>query len=100
MTTNGRKCLRVLRDLEEGDPESVKLGGFTATEITEKFTGLPKRRSPVMTVSSYLTHLQREGYVSRLISADKTTAWWKRTAKGRRIKVDDAKESQAASSPS
>lgn len=85
MTNNGKQVLLILLDLEERYPEDAKLGGFTASDITTQFKGLPERRSPVMTVSSYLTHLKRDGYVKRKPSGDKTTAWWGLTAKGRRM---------------
>lgn len=82
MTPNGKQTIQVLFGLEQSDPKN-KLG-FTAGEITEKFDGLPERVSPVMTVSSYLTHLARGGYVVRTASSDKTVAWWKTTSKGKK----------------
>jgi hypothetical protein len=81
MTPNGREALRILVDLEEKNPGRIE--GFTAAEITAQWTDLPDRGKPVMTVSSYLTHIKRPGYVTRTASSDKTIAWWKSTKKGR-----------------
>lgn len=81
LTTNGKQTLEVMAELEKESPDEEI--GFTALEITKKFKDLPDRLAPVMTVSSYLTHLKREGYVERISSSDKTTAWWARTDKGK-----------------
>lgn len=81
MTTNGKRTLEVLTELEDAYPDEEI--GFTASDITKKFKNLPTRNAPVMTVSSYLTHLKRQGLVDRQSSSDKTTAWWKTTKAGR-----------------
>jgi hypothetical protein len=81
MTENGRRCLQILVDLEERFPDPQ---GFTAEDITVQYDDLPKRAKPVMTISSFLTHLKRLGYVTRKPSSDKTIAWWSSTELGRR----------------
>lgn len=85
MTPSGKQAFQILLDLETDLPNRIE--GFTAREITEIWEqehGLIQRSLPVMTVSSYLTHLKHHQYVSRVASSDKTTAWWKTTAKGRK----------------
>lgn len=82
MTPQGRRCLQILVDLEKRYPDEKV--GFTASDITVQFKDLPERDKPVMTVSSYLTHLKRSGLVERRVSSDKTTAWWSSTPKGRK----------------
>lgn len=77
MTPNGKQTLEIMADLKKSG-----IAKPTANQITKKFKGLPRRISPVMTVSSYLTHLQREGCVVREASSDKSTAWWTMTRKG------------------
>lgn len=84
MTENGHKTMRVLLRLTESDEKKKDPshdGWFTAAEITKKFR--LKRTKPVMTVSSYLTHLKRGGLVERRASSDKQQAWWRLTKKGR-----------------
>lgn len=84
MTINGRRTLEVLVELEGEQPEEEF--GFTASEITKRYLkkfDLPARNAPVMTISSYLTHLKRQDHVERTQSSDKTTAWWKSTSEGR-----------------
>lgn len=82
MTPNGRKCLEIMRDLEGANPDQE--GWFEAQDITDRFPGLENRGKPVMTVSSYLTHLKHKGYVERAASSDKLSAWWRMTTKGRK----------------
>lgn len=84
MTANGRRTLEVLIELEEEQPEEEF--GFTASEITKRYMekfDLPARNAPVMTVSSYLTHLKRQDLADRTQSSDKTTAWWRATDQGK-----------------
>ena len=86
MTPKGKKALAILMDLEERYPGRTE--GFTAREITDEWQkihgDLGSRGKPVMTVSSYLTHLKRPGYVTRQAASDKTIAWWKSTERGRK----------------
>lgn len=87
MTENGKKTLECVIALERKKPK--RDGWFEAKEITEIYEGkypedLEDRSSPVMTISSYLTHLKREGLMERLASKDKLFAWWAITKKGRR----------------
>lgn len=82
MTPNGLQTLRAMVRCEEDSQQGRKK--FTAEEIAEHFDGLPDRRNPVMTISSYLTHLKRSGHVRREASSDKTIAWWDMTTKGRK----------------
>jgi DNA-binding MarR family transcriptional regulator len=51
---------------------------------------LPLRAKPVMTVSSYLTHLKREGLVERQASSDKRVAWWRITEKGEKALAQES----------
>jgi hypothetical protein len=85
MTSAGKQCLAVLEELRDEQPD--RKGWFTAQEITDRFIkkfGDLGRSKPVMTISSYLTHLRPEGHVERKASSDKTMAWWRSTQKGRR----------------
>lgn len=92
MTPAGRQVAHILFALMGRFPS--KEGWFTAKEVAEHFQGLEDRAKPVMTVSSYLTHLRRSGYVEYRAAADKQTAWWRLTNKGRR--AVDAPQSEAA----
>jgi hypothetical protein len=82
LTDNGIKTLVILCDLEREHPDRRE--GHTASEVADRFDGLPPREKPVMTISSYLTHLKKTGHVKRKVSSDKMTAWWATTAKGRK----------------
>lgn len=82
MTDNGYKTMKILLKLTEAAEEKDKEAWFTASQITKKFR--LKRAKPVMTISSYLTHLKREGLVERKASSDKKQAWWSLTKKGRK----------------
>jgi hypothetical protein len=93
MTPAGRQAAEILLALMGRYPG--KEGWFTAREVAEHFPGLEGREKPVMTVSSYLTHLKRSKYVERRAAADKQQAWWRLTDKGRRAL--DASQGQAAS---
>lgn len=86
MTSNGRRCLEIIAELERDVPDND--GYFMADSITDrylkKYDDLKDRTKPIMTVSSYLTHLKRQGYVKRLASSDKLFAWWGLTKQGRK----------------
>jgi hypothetical protein len=82
MTTNGKKTLVALYRCEQEADGRKK---FTAEEVVERFEDPPARRNPVMTISSYLTHVKRSDHVKREASSDKTIAWWELTPAGRKV---------------
>lgn len=87
MTENGRKVLETIIELEKRDKKSDN-EWFEAKRITkiyqELFGELAGRAKPVMTVSGFLTHLKRLGYVERQETTDKMFAYWRITKKGRK----------------